>query len=114
MNKMSNLSSEPNEMKINLNNEINQNNTKEQEMNLSDLSPEVAHKIKDLEIQLSKKDKQIFDIESQRTSADIRIRLLEQENANLKLEIKKAQLSINSPGRVISSLGKQIKSHFSL
>lgn len=108
---MSNLSSEPNEMKINLNNEINQNNTKEQEMNLSDLSPEVAHKIKDLEIQLSKKDKQIFDIESQRTSADIRIRLLEQENANLKLEIKKAQLSINSPGRVISSLGKQIKSH---
>ena len=108
---MSNLSSEPNEMKINLNNEINQNNTKEQEMNLSDLSPEVAHKIKDLEIQLSKKDKQIFDIESQRTSADIRIRLLEQENANLKLGIKKAQLSINSPGRVISSLGKQIKSH---
>ena len=108
---MSNLSSEPNEMKINLNNEINQNNTKEQEMNLSDLSPEVAHKIKDLEIQLSKKDKQIFDIESQRTSANIRIRLLEQENANLKLGIKKAQLSINSPGRVISSLGKQIKSH---
>lgn len=108
---MSNLPSEPNEINTNLNKEINQNNTQEQDINLSDLSPEVVHRIKDLEIKLSKKDKEIFDIETQKKSNDIRIRLLEQENSNLKLEIKKVQLSMNSPGRVISSLGKQIKSH---
>ena len=40
--------------------------------------------------------------------------LISQENSSLKLEIKKLQLSVNSPGKIVASLGSINKSNLSM
>ena len=66
-------------------------------------------KIKDLEIKNSELNKKNFEFQSHLQNLIIKLNLISQENSTLKLEIKKLQLSINSPGKVLASLGNVIK-----
>ena len=66
-------------------------------------------KIKDLEIKNSELEKKNFEYQSKLQDLIIKLNLIQQEDSNLKLEIKKLQLSINSPGKVLASLGNIIK-----
>ena len=62
-------------------------------------------KIKDLEIKNIELKKKIFEYQSHLQNLIIKLNLISQENSTLKLEIKKLQLSINSPGKILASLG---------
>ena len=66
-------------------------------------------KIKDLEIKNSELEKKNFEFQSKLQDLIIKQNLIQQEDANLKLEVKKLQLSVNSPGKVLASLGNVIK-----
>ena len=66
-------------------------------------------KIKDLEIQNSELKKKNLEFQSKLQELIIKNNLVQQEDSNLKLEIKKLKLSINSPGKVLASLGNVIK-----
>ena len=66
-------------------------------------------KIKDLEIQNSELKKRNLEFQSKLQELIIKNNLVQQEDSNLKLEIKKLKLSINSPGKVLASLGNVIK-----
>ncbi len=66
-------------------------------------------KIKDLEIKNSELEKKNLDFQSKLQDLIIKLNLMQQEDSNLKLEIKKLKLSINSPGKVLASLGNVIK-----
>ena len=66
-------------------------------------------KIKDLEIQNSELKKKNMEFQSKLQELIIKNNLVQQEDSNLKLEIKKLKLSINSPGKVLASLGNVIK-----
>ena len=66
-------------------------------------------KIKDLEIQNSELKKKNLEFQSKLQELIIKNNLIKQEDSNLKLEIKKLKLSVNSPGKVLVSLGNVIK-----
>ena len=66
-------------------------------------------KIKDLEIQNSELKKKNLEFQSKLQELIIKNNLIQQEDSNLKLEIKKLKLSVNSPGKVLVSLGNVIK-----
>ena len=66
-------------------------------------------KIKDLEIKNSELEKKNFEFQSKLQELIIKNNLIQQEDSNLQLEIKKLKLSINSPGKVLASLGNVIK-----
>ena len=66
-------------------------------------------KIKDLEIQNSELKKKNLEFQSKLQELIIKNNLILQEDSNLKLEIKKLKLSVNSPGKVLVSLGNVIK-----
>ena len=70
-------------------------------------------KIKDLEIKNSELNKKNFEFQSHLQNLIIKMNLISQENSTLKLEIKKLQLSVNSPGKIIASLGAINKSDIS-
>ena len=67
--------------------------------------------IKDLEIKNSELSKKNFEFQSHLQNLIIKMNLITQENSTLKLEIKKLQLSINSPGKIIASLGTTNKTN---
>ena len=66
-------------------------------------------KIKDLEIVNSELKKKNLEFQSKLQELIIKNNLIQQEDSNLKLEIKKLKLSVNSPGKVLVSLGNVIK-----
>ena len=71
-------------------------------------------KIKDLEIKNSELNKKNFEFQSHLQNLIIKLNLISQENSTLKLEIKKLQLSVNSPGKVVASLKTSNKSNSSM
>ena len=71
-------------------------------------------KIKDLEIKNSELSKKNFEFQSHLQNLIIKMNLISQENSSLKLEIKKLQLSVNSPGKIVASLGSINKSNLSM
>ena len=71
-------------------------------------------KIKDLEIKNSELNKKNFEFQSHLQNLIIKLNLITQENSTLKLEIKKLQLSVNSPGKVVASLKTLNKSNSSM
>ena len=64
--------------------------------------------IRDLEIKNSELEKKLNEYQSRLQELIINQNLIQQEDSNLKLEIKKLQLSINSPGKVLASLSNII------
>ena len=66
-------------------------------------------KIKDLEITNSELKKKNLEFQSKLQELIIKNNLIQQEDSNLKLEIKKLKLSVNSPGKVLVSLRNVIK-----
>ena len=62
-------------------------------------------KIKELEIKNSELTKKNFEFQSYLQNIIIKMNLISQENSSLKLDIKKLQLSVNSPGKIVASLG---------
>ena len=70
--------------------------------------------IKDLEIKNSELSKKNFEFQSHLQNLIIKMNLIAQENSTLKLEIKKLQLSVNSPGKIIASLGTANKGDLTL
>ena len=70
-------------------------------------------KIKDLEIKNIELKKKNFEFQSHLQNLIIKMNLISQENSTLKLEIKKLQLSVNSPGKILASLGTSNKSNLS-
>ena len=71
-------------------------------------------KIKDLEIKNIELNKKNFEFQSHLQNLIIKMNLISQENSTLKLEIKKLQLSINSPGKILASLGTINKTDVSM
>jgi len=78
-----------------------------------DSEKEQRQKIKDLEIKNCELSKKNFEFQSHLQNLIIKMNLISQENSTLKLEIKKLQLSVNSPGKVVASLGTTNKSDLS-
>ena len=78
-----------------------------------DSEKEQGQKIKDLEIKNGELSKKNFEFQSHLQNLIIKMNLISQENSTLKLEIKKLQLSVNSPGKVVASLGTTNKSDLS-
>ena len=70
-------------------------------------------KIKDLEIKNIEHKKKNFEFQSHLQNLIIKMNLISQENSTLKLEIKKLQLSVNSPGKILASLGTSNKTNLS-
>ena len=70
--------------------------------------------IKDLEIKNSELSKKNFEFQSHLQNLIIKMNLISQENSTLKLEIKKLKLSVNSPGKIIASLGTTNKSDINM
>ena len=66
-------------------------------------------KIKDLEIKNSELEKKNLDYQSKLKNIIIKMNLIQQEDSVLKLEVKKLQLSVNSPGKVLASLSNIMK-----
>ena len=101
------------------NSRINIDSNKELKSEVEDLQKQLIEsieqdnnnklKIKDLEIKNSELEKKNFEFQSKLQDLIIKHNLIQQEDANLKLEIKKLQLSVNSPGKVLASMGKVIK-----
>ncbi len=108
-------------MSINFQNDsrINIDDKKELKSEIEDLQKQLIEsieqdnnnklKIKDLEIKNSELEKKNFEFQSKLQDLIIKQNLIQQEDANLKLEVKKLQLSVNSPGKVLASLGNVIK-----
>lgn len=61
------------------------------------------------EVMLAKQAKRIEELNGEIIKKDTTIKQLTNENTTLQFEIKKAQLSINSPGRVVSSISSTVK-----
>ena len=99
--------------------EINKGNKNEIEELQKQLVDSIEHdnnnklKIKDLEIKNSELEKKNLEYQSKLQDLIIKHNLIQQEDSNLKLEIKKLKLSINSPGKVLASLGNVIKNESS-
>ena len=70
--------------------------------------------IKDLEIKNSELSKKNFEIQSYLQNLIIKTNLISQENSTLKLEIKKLQLGVNNPGKIISSLETTNKTNINI
>ena len=70
--------------------------------------------IKDLEIKNSELSKKNFEIQSYLQNLIIKMNLISQENSTLKLEIKKLQLGVNNPGKIISSLETTKKTNINI
>ena len=70
--------------------------------------------IKDLEIKNSELSKKNFEIQSYLQNLIIKMNLISQENSTLKLEIKKLQLGVNNPGKIISSLETTNKTNINI
>ena len=104
-------------MSFNLENNFQINNSEKNEIEdlQKQLIESIEHdnnnklKIKDLEIKNSELEKKNLDFQSKLQDLIIKLNLMQQEDSNLKLEIKKLKLSINSPGKVLASLGNVIK-----
>ena len=71
-------------------------------------------KLKDLELKNGELTKKNFEFQSHLQNLIIKMNLISQENSTLKLEIKKLQLSVNSPGKIIASLGTSNKTNLSM
>ena len=70
-------------------------------------------KIKELEIKNSELEKKNFEYQSKIQDLITKQNIIKQEDSNLKFEIKKLKLSINSPGKVLSFLNNVIKGDIS-
>ena len=70
-------------------------------------------KIKELEIKNSELEKKNFEYQSKIQDLITKQNIIKQEDSNLKFEIKKLKLNINSPGKVLSSLNSVIKDDIS-
>ena len=105
------------------NSRMSKDNKKELKSEIEDLQQQLIEsiehdnnnklKIKDLEIRNSELEKKNFEYQSKLQDLIIKHNLIQQEDSNLRLEIKKLQLSVNSPGKVLASLGKIIKNESS-
>ena len=62
------------------------------------------NRIKELEIKNSELNKKIFDFQSKLQNLIIKMNLITQENASLKLELKKLRIGINNPENILLSL----------
>ena len=71
-------------------------------------------KLKDLELKNGELTKKNYEFQSHLQNLIIKMNLISQENSTLKLEIKKLQLSVNSPGKIIASLGTANKTNLSM
>ena len=85
---------------------------------ISELTDDIAKLEKELD-KLKEENKNAmntnnnFEFQSHLQNLIIKMNLISQENSTLKLEIKKLQLSVNSPGKVVASLGTTNKSDLS-
>ena len=70
-------------------------------------------KIKELEIKNSELEKKNFEYQSKIQDLITKQNIIKQEDSNLKFEIKKLKLNINSQGKVLSSLNSVIKGDIS-
>ena len=70
-------------------------------------------KIKELEIKNSELEKKNFEYQSKIQDIITKQNIIKQEDSNLKFEIKKLKLGINSPGKVLSSLSSVFKGDIS-
>ena len=70
--------------------------------------------IKDLEMKNSELSNKNFEIQSYLQNLIIKTNLISQENSTLKLEIKKLQLGVNNPGKIISSLETTNKTNINI
>ena len=70
-------------------------------------------KIKELEIKNSELEKKNFEYQSKIQDIITKKNIIKQEDSNLKFEIKKLKLGINSPGKVLSSLSSVFKGDIS-
>ena len=70
-------------------------------------------KIKELEIKNSELEKKNFEYQSKIQDMITKQNIIKQEDSNLKFEIKKLKLGINSPGKVLSSLSSVFKGDIS-
>ena len=104
-------------MSFNLENNFQINNSEKNEIEdlQKQLIESIEHdnnnklKIKDLEIKNSELEKKNLEFQTKLQDLIIKFNLMQQEDSNLKLEIKKLKLSVNSPGKVLASLGNVIK-----
>ena len=90
------------------NDEVNEENYSELKKRLNDVIESDNNKkikIKELEIKNSELTKKNFEFQSYLQNIIIKMNLISQENSSLKLDIKKLQLSVNSPGKIVASLG---------
>ena len=104
-------------MSIKNGNDPNQSEISELQKKLSEIIESDNNKrlqIKDLEIKNSELSKKNFEFQSHLQNLIIKMNLVSQENSTLKLEIKKLQLSVNSPGKIIASLGTTNKTNITL
>ena len=101
-------------MSINYRNEENYEELKKQLNEAIESDNNKKQKIKELEIKNSELNKKNFEFQSHLQNLIIKMNLISQENSSLKLEIKKLQLSVNSPGKIIASLGTTNKSNISM
>ena len=88
--------------------EVNEENYSELKKRLNDVIESDNNKkikIKELEIKNSELTKKNFEFQSYLQNIIIKMNLISQENSSLKLDIKKLQLSVNSPGKIVASLG---------
>ena len=108
---------------MSVNNIENSNNNNELKSQIEELQNQLTEsiesdnnnklKIKDLEIKNSELEKKNLEFQSKLQDLIIKQNLMQQEDSNLKLEIKKLKLSINSPGKVLASLSNVIKGDIS-
>ena len=101
-------------MSINYRNKENYEELKKQLNEAIESDNNKKQKIKELEIKNSELNKKNFEFQSHLQNLIIKMNLISQENSSLKLEIKKLQLSVNSPGKIIASLGTTNKSNISM
>ena len=80
-------------------------NLKKRLKDLSESDNNKENQIKDLEMKNGELIKKNSEFQSHLQNSIMKMTLITQENNKLKLEIKKLQLSVNSPGKIIASLG---------
>ena len=80
-------------------------NLKKRLEDLSESDNNKKNQIKDLEMKNGELIKKNSEFQSHLQNSIMKMNLITQENSKLKLEIKKLQLSVNSPGKIIASLG---------
>ena len=80
------------------------------QIKLTDIhSKNQKNRIKELEIKNRELNKKNFDFQSKLQNLIIKMNLINQENASLKLELKKLQISVNSPEKILSALNSTNK-----